>query len=194
MFGRDEHPRADGHDGFNQSLKHRSFAAAIRLHKPFPARQIEEASGSTARFRCSILNLGLVTSDKLRKVGSENAANRVQFHQVQPPDAVFIFTHDGLVNAETDSQILLAESGFFTDRTQQGEQDVLPFPAPAQSWSALPHEIQKDKAGLWWLRLSHIATIRMRASWFAEEPQARSEIIGWRRDGWKTPPIQVRNS
>jgi hypothetical protein len=53
---------------------------------------------------------------------------------------------------------------------------VLPFPAAAQSWSALPHEIQKDKAGLWGLRLSHTATIRMRVSWFAECRRSRAAV------------------
>src|ERR1019366_8432120 len=86
---------------------------------------------------------------------ADDATNRVQFEQIQSPNAVLVFAHDSLAHAQGNGQFLLAESRLLANGTQQGEQGVLPFPAAAQSWSALPHETKEDKGRLNGLRLSH---------------------------------------
>jgi hypothetical protein len=89
---------------------------------------------------CVASGYGPVTPDEFLQLDADNTANRIELQKIQSTDAVLILAHDGLAQAQGDGQILLAEPSLFANRTQQGEQDVLPFPAAAQSWSALPHE------------------------------------------------------
>lgn len=114
-------------------------------------------AGPAATLPCRSCFLGVepVTANEFLQGDADDTANRVQFEQVQSTNAVLILADDGLAHPERDRQFLLAESGFFANGTQQGEQDVLPFPATAQSWSALPHETKEDKGLAKELRLSH---------------------------------------
>lgn len=98
------------------------------------------SGGNRFRHVRHFLTLGSIAPNELLQRNAHNAANRVQFQQVQTTNAVLVFAYDGLVYAKGGSQFVLGKTGLFTDSSQQRKEGMLLPSAAAQSWSTLRHE------------------------------------------------------
>jgi hypothetical protein len=115
------------------------------LSRPRSEWRFRTGAAGALPFEGCFLRVKSVTANEFLQRDADNTANCVEFEQIQATYAVLIFAHDGLAYAKGEGQVLLAESSFFSDRTQQREQYMLLLPTASQSWSALRHEIARIK-------------------------------------------------